>query len=168
VSAKAPLVSYDQLHIQQKCIYQAFGCAEPVTGKAMALAVNAKGYSADDGMAVSILAAKYGFTKAMLCTGNFFNTQVAFTPGAEYIVVIASGTGPARVAALFRGYAGQGVDLGDAALTHRALGDVIWHAVYAKAGSAHRADLAWTDRQGLRSDGPREGDCVIFYERAPA
>ena len=167
MSARSSLVTYEQLDHRQRCIYQAFACAERSSGKAMALAVNARGYDADDGMAVSILAAKFGFTRPMLCSGNFFNTQVAFTPGAEYIVVIASGLGPARVATMFKAYADHGVDIGDSALTHRALDEVSWHAVYAKAANATRGGLTWIDRQGSRSGGPVEGDCVVFYEREP-
>lgn len=161
------LVSYEDLSFTQRCIYQAFSSAESskVTPKQMAMLVNNKGYDADDGIAVAILAKAYGFSKPMLCTGNFFNNEVAFTIGAEYIVVITDAKGAKRVAGLFKLYAECGADVGDDALTHPALNDVEWHAVYARSKGTTSKKMEWTDAQKVRPKGPYEGDCVVFYER---
>lgn len=163
------LVSYEKLSFGQRCIYQAFSSAESgkVSPKQMAMLVNSKGYDADDGMAVAILAKEYGFGKPMLCTGNYFKNEVAFTTGADYIVVITDAKGSSRVAGLFKVYAMCGADVGDDALTHRALDDVEWHAVYARSSGTTSKKLDWTDAQGVRPKGPYEGDCVVFYEREP-
>lgn len=168
MAAKSPLVTYDKLSFGQQCIYQAFVSAEHAyTADAMALMVNAKGYDADDGMAVVILAARFGFRLGLLCTGNYFREEIAFTPGAHYIVVITDAAGSARVAGLYRNYATHGVDTDDRPLYDKRLDDLTWHAVHAYAGGKDFKHLVWADAQKVRAKGPNIGDCVVYYEKLP-
>ena len=158
-------VTYDELNLKQRCIYQALSQSHNIseTPQEMAKYVNDKNVDADDNKAMVILARKYNFIPRLGSLGSFFNNETRHEANAELIVVIAGGSDAMVLGGRFPVKSAR---FADEILwcKEKRIDKINWHAIYAKT-NGNGGIAYWNDFQAERTNGPWNGDYVVYFEK---